>query len=716
MRIILIGLLALMASGATAQTIAEIQGTGDASPYDEMEVVTTGIVTASGPEGFFLQDGTGPRSGIYVYDDSMPAVGDEVEVVAVVDEFYEMTELTQVSDLVVNSTGNPLPAAELISTQQVNNEDWEGVLVRVEGAQCTNPDLGFGEWELNDGSGACAVDDLFYPFSAVQGTDYAVTGPCNYTYGAYKLFPRNAADIIIDAPVYYTALPEEFELMHVGFEIRWETNAPANSQVDYGLSPIFELGSIEIDELVTEHSVVLNDLPAGTPIYYRVRSENADGSTGWYNRVGSTLAWSSGEIRVVFTQQPDFDVALYTDAPWTANITDTIIDYISLAQATLDICMYDLNGCDPAIIEAINDRADAGVIVRYITDEEPENTVLLDVLDPEVPVLAGNFEGIMHNKFILIDRDDVDNAWVLTGSVNHTDANLGWDYNNHIQIQDQALARAFTLEFEEMWGGSGANPNPTNAVFGSAKTDNTPHKFIIGNRAVELYFSPSDGTTQQIASRLENAQDRVAFAVMAYTENVLGNAMVAAENNVGNVMGVIDYVEFNGSEFDWLQQNGVDVVDYQNPDGSQWPDGPVMHSKYAIVDYGSNGPDPVTITGSHNWTASAGSINDENTLIIHDAEIANWFYQDFTGIRNFLGAVSVEEMSSADLLVFPNPATDRFALNVERPGTLTLTDATGRVVRQLNALPGAVQVDVSDLNAGVYTVTVGGQRCQVVVE
>lgn len=146
-----------------AQTIAEIQGTGDDSPFSGMEVSTTGIVTATHGSGYFIQDGTAVRSGVYVFDQTnTPQVGDEISLTGIVDEYYGLTELKDISALTVSSSNNTLPDPLLLNTADVPNEDYEGMLVTVEGATCTNPDLGFGEWELNDGSGACRVDDLLF--------------------------------------------------------------------------------------------------------------------------------------------------------------------------------------------------------------------------------------------------------------------------------------------------------------------------------------------------------------------------------------------------------------------------------------------------------------------------------------------------------------------------------------------------------------------------
>ena len=54
----------------------------------------------------------------------------------------------------------------------------------------------------------------------------------------------------------------------------------------------------------------------------------------------------------------------------------------------------------------------------------------------------------------------------------------------------------------------------------------------------------------------------------------------------------------------------------------------LLHHKYLIVDVDSTS-DPTVVTGSMNWSANGDDTNDENTLIIHDAPIANQFYQEF---------------------------------------------------------------------------------------
>ena len=50
---------------------------------------------------------------------------------------------------------------------------------------------------------------------------------------------------------------------------------------------------------------------------------------------------------------------------------------------------------------------------------------------------------------------------------------------------------------------------------------------------------------------------------------------------------------------------------------------------FRSVDQYAPASDPMVFTGSHNWSAAADNDNDENTLIIHDATLANIYYQQF---------------------------------------------------------------------------------------
>jgi len=182
------------------------------SPEDGNIVTTTGIITGVIQNGtaagaFFLQDGVGAWNGLYIFETgTVVSRGDSVTVTGTVDEFNNTTELVSVSNITIISSGHTLPTPATISTGVASSqEDYEGVLVRVANAAATSvgTTLGFGMWEVNDGSGGVQVDDDMYPYhlTATLNTNYDVTGPVQYSFGTFKILPRDAADVTLPTGV-----------------------------------------------------------------------------------------------------------------------------------------------------------------------------------------------------------------------------------------------------------------------------------------------------------------------------------------------------------------------------------------------------------------------------------------------------------------------------------------------------------------------------------
>jgi len=182
-------------------TIAEIQGYGDSSPYDGQVVVTYGIVTGVFGNNFFMEEQPGGAwHGIYVYrgpvGDPPVTRGDSIVITAEVDEWYGLTELKNLVEMSVLASGVPIPGPTFLPTGEVPQEQYEGVLVKVDSALCTNDDLGYGEWEVDDGSGPVRIDDMGVSYSPTLDYLYRVTGPLYYSYGNFKIEPRDSSDIV----------------------------------------------------------------------------------------------------------------------------------------------------------------------------------------------------------------------------------------------------------------------------------------------------------------------------------------------------------------------------------------------------------------------------------------------------------------------------------------------------------------------------------------
>jgi len=165
------------------------------SYYNNQTITTSGIVTASDGMKYFIQDGNGAWNGIYVYDSNNPTIGDHITITGFVFEYNNMTEIKELTNFNINSNGNTLPEPTLLTTNNANSEQFEGVLLKVVGATCTNTDMGYGEWMVNDGSGDLIIDDLYFPFVPTIDKSYSITGLMGYSYGVYKMYPRSAEDI-----------------------------------------------------------------------------------------------------------------------------------------------------------------------------------------------------------------------------------------------------------------------------------------------------------------------------------------------------------------------------------------------------------------------------------------------------------------------------------------------------------------------------------------
>ena len=224
-----------------------------------------------------------------------------------------------------------------------------------------------------------------------------------------------------------------------------------------------------------------------------------------------------------------------------------------------------------------------------------------------------------------LNSSDPDVPVVWTGSTNFTDGQINTDPNNVIILQDQSLAKAYTLEFDEMFGTTGPQPDQAKSKFGPDKTDNTPHEFIIGGHRVESYFSPSDGTTSKIQAAINSADHDLSVAAMLITRNELGYAIRDRAE-----AGVTAKVLVNTDTDPYMATVKATLEKALGANFRKTGESGIMHHKYLIVDNSDPASDPLVLTGSHNWSSSAEYRNDENTLIVHDATVVNEYYQEFT--------------------------------------------------------------------------------------
>jgi len=288
----------------------------------------------------------------------------------------------------------------------------------------------------------------------------------------------------------------------------------------------------------------------------------------------------------------------------TGGVDGPLVAAIDSARLSIDVAAYSLtlNSVRNALLRA----HDRGVTIRMVMESTNMDTSDVEILlESGVPIAGDRQSGLMHDKFMVIDKSEV---WL--GSMNFTDSGAYEDNNHLIRIFSTRMAENYIKEFEEMF---------LENRFGENILSETPHPTLtIDSTRVDTFFSPDDGVASQIATLLSGAEESIYFLAFSFTSNDLG-AIVRDKAEAGlTVQGVMDEEQVSsnqGTEYDPFKQADLDV----RIDGIEGQ----MHHKVFIVD------ESIVVIGSYNFSQSAETRNDENTLIIYDKAIAEQFMLEF---------------------------------------------------------------------------------------
>jgi len=499
-----------------------------------------------------------------------------------------------------------------------------------------------------------------------------------------------------------------------GFDIFFETERKSDYQISF--IPIKNA----IDTLYFEsnsskrrsHEVNLRNLSPSS--FYRAEFKLFDATkdTLYLTKTYATSSIQEGEIIAYFNHSINEEVASSDNniAHFIEDATrDTLINYIGRAEESIDIAIYNSFGNNPAsgIAGAINQAFVDGVQVRVIHDGSTSSS-MISVLNSSIPVIQRqddpNFPGIMHHKFMIVDAEHADatKSVVWTGATNWTTGQInGPDKNNVIILQDQTLAQTFKMEFDEMWGSTGPQPNFQNIKFGNTKEDNTPKEFSIGGIEVECYFSPTDGTQQQIQNLIEQAQESLVIATMLITRQNLAQAIIDQfTGGINELAFLIDTEDYTGQQKELLEANLGDNNYYEyTAEG-------IMHHKMMVVDHGT--PNATVLTGSHNWSFSAENRNDENTLIIKDQALANQYYQAISQLyQDVDGTLTEANFKEPEFTFYPNPVNDQLYLNFSHAvDVVEVYDVLGKKVYSAQVPHSTTKkaIDFSSFKSGMYMI------------
>ena len=314
--------------------------------------------------------------------------------------------------------------------------------------------------------------------------------------------------------------------------------------------------------------------------------------------------FSNGNIKIIVS---DLTTKLKPDRNCSSDICKEILTNINNTKSSIDMAIYGYSST-PVLERAIKDAQNRGVKIRLVYDVDAKNqNIYPDTFKFVSLITSSKSDGglkdsnaTMHNKFYIFD-----NKAVITGSANlsHTDMS-GFNSNNIIVINSPDVAKIYKTEFEQMFNGN----------FHSAKIP------TVNNKAnnMQIYFSPQDKSiSSAVLPIIENAKDYIYIPIFVITENRVVEALIKAKQRGVDVRLISDALNASSkySKIKVLRANGVPVK-IENYAGK-------MHSKTMIAD------DKYSIIGSMNFSKSGETKNDENTIVLENAEAAKYLKRFF---------------------------------------------------------------------------------------
>ena len=133
----------------------------------------------------------------------------------------------------------------------------------------------------------------------------------------------------------------------------------------------------------------------------------------------------------------------------------------------------------------------------------------------------------------------------------------------------------------------------------------------------DAYFSPGQTCSDVIIRQIDQAVKRLVICVFTISDDRITEAIVTAHKKGLEIKIITDNDKsFDlGSDIDRLANEGVAIKMDNTPNH--------MHHKFMVVD------DRWLLTGSYNWTRSAGRFNHENIVVTSEAGVVRAFLKEF---------------------------------------------------------------------------------------
>lgn len=299
-------------------------------------------------------------------------------------------------------------------------------------------------------------------------------------------------------------------------------------------------------------------------------------------------------------------------------IDEVIVEAINNTQRTLDIAAFEWsNACITRAVVAAHER---GVQVRMVVDDEhtvrdnEDRDLIGDVapfqwiIDAGIPYRDDARSGLMHNKFMIMDGQQV-----FMGSMNYTPRDTYTNNNNILRLRAQRAVQAYQQKFDNMFNNGGFGPRGSVAKDVQFTQDGVP---------VRILFSPGDAVADVVVEEINNAQSEIRFMAFSFTLDMIGGAMIERAADGVDVSGVFE-TRASLTQYSQLPPMfcaGLNV--YQSGNTRR-----TFHHKVIVIDR------TTVLTGSFNFSQNAIRSNDENMVIIRDPALAQQYLAEFARVQ-----------------------------------------------------------------------------------
>lgn len=137
------------------------------------------------------------------------------------------------------------------------------------------------------------------------------------------------------------------------------------------------------------------------------------------------------------------------------------------------------------------------------------------------------------------------------------------------------------------------------------------------NPTISVWFSPHGGCTEAVVDAVDHAKSKILVQAYSFTSAPIAKALKDAHDRGVDVRVILDKSQRTErySGLTYLQHAGIPT----------WIDSvhAIAHNKVMVID------GVTVVSGSFNFTKSAESSNAENLLLIHDANLAKAYDQNW---------------------------------------------------------------------------------------